>query len=406
MNPETAVIQGIYGDIENSLNVILDARAAELNDLLRVQQEKVQMVAHSKQVALSQLITKRKLNDTQKIIANLDKKFLEEELKLKEELDKLKQVIMRSIIEQDCNEKKQGMSDFMVKYLKDIKKSVRNTRDVAMIAAEHQLEDQRFSNIISGFSGRFYERFDRLNEYLRIQILKLNEFLQTPVDPDIGIDELVFETTSSKSATIKTNATTATDETGRLLDNALRPGVGCIAKVGFQEIQTGLNVIVSRLHNYIFSDITSDSGRTGLSSIMNRKRILDNAAPRNVFLGNISPTGSDSSIDTEILDFSPSDTISTLGKPEPFYTGTDLRRFSSMPLPFAKGLGDSDDRRSDDPRLHNKNPRPGKARITKRRDRVLEMNKPYSSKSSKSKGGKNNSNTKRSNKSNQNKKRN
>jgi hypothetical protein len=377
------VIQGIYNDIEESLNTILDAHAAELGGLLRLQQEQIQMVADRKKLVLSQMRDKIHLNETQQILNTLNANFIKEELELKKELSELKQVIMDSIIEQECNEQNQVMSESMVKYLKRIRKSVKQKKNEAMIVLNNQADKEYklFSTIISGFSKRFYIRLDRLTDFWQKKISVVNEFLEAEgmIDKEYGIDELVFEPTDSikHSETIKSNATTATNVTGKLLDKALRPGFGCIAMAGIKQLRIGLKHISDRitghrLYKSIFSgnDVHSDI-TVSTNEMKMRRKMYNDAIP----LGHIHDGyESNSSIDTDYVKSLPGSQqgpeVNVLDNTPP----SGITRSSSLPLEAPVPIMFSPrfneellSQKTDDPRFFRRPIVPGKITATKGR---------------------------------------
>ena len=308
------VIQGIYNDIEESLNTILDAHAAELGGLLRLQQEQVKIVADQKKMVLSEMEETKKKKNVQKRLDSLDKEFIQEKEKLDKELSKLKEFIMDSIKQENCNGNNKVDRD-LVDYVISIKNAVKQKNNEAMIVLNNQADEEYklFSTIISGFSDEFYKRLDRLTNFWQKKISAVNDFLKAKgmIDKEYGIDEFVFETTDSikHSETIKSNATTATNVTGKLLDKALRPGVGCIAMAGIKQLQIGLKHISDRitghrLYKSIFSGIDSDYDITEVSpsEIDRRDKMYKNAIPPgHIHTGDESDYESDSSIDTNYV---------------------------------------------------------------------------------------------------------
>ncbi len=342
------VIQGIYSGIEESLNTILDARAAELGDLLRLQQETVKSMVHKKQLLLIQLEEETALKNTEKVINTLNEEFEKEKTKLDNELNELKEVIFRSIMNETNPEKQKNMSTFLIEYIQKHKEYVRLTRNGLSIAEQQREEYGLFSNIISGFVNKFYDNFDFLTDRLKIIMNKLNSYLSkklnTEVDVEYGLDELILERNSTRSSSIKTVstvATVATDETGKLLDNAFNPTMAAITTL--ELIRDRLIDITKNLpKNFLKFATTGIGSPSENSSNGSRSIFLKKGAPLRYHSGLTESQGSTSTIDSDALSSIESQSdVNFLGNNQSFYQpsqelplpeGLKLRRMSSAPL--------------------------------------------------------------------------
>jgi hypothetical protein len=328
-----AVIQDIYSDIEESLNTILDARAAELGDLLRLQQETVKSMVHKKQLLLIQLKKKTALKNTEDVINTLNEEFEKEKTKLDNELNALKEVIFRSIMNETNPEKQKNMSTFLIEYIQKHQENVLLTRNGLSIAEQQREEYGLFSNILSGFVRKFYDNFDLLTDRLKIIMNKLNssisKILKTEVDLEYGLDELILERNSTRSSSIKTVATVATvatDETGKLLDNAFNPTMAAITSL--ELIRDRLIDITKNLpKNFLKFATTGIGSPSENSSNGSRSIFLKEGAPRGVIhYGLTESQGSTSTIDSDALSPIESQSeVNFLGNIPP------LRRARSLP---------------------------------------------------------------------------
>ena len=326
-----AVIQDIYSEIEESLNIILDARAAELGDLLRLQQETVKSMVHKKQLLLIQLKNKIALKNTEDAIKTLNKEFEDEKTKLDNELNALKEVIFRSIMNETTPEKQKNMSNFLIEYLQKHQEKVRLTRNGIIIAEQQREEYGLFSNILSGFVRKFYNNFDLLTDRLKIIMNTLNSSiskkLKTEVDREYGLDELILEQNSTRSSSIKTVATVATDETGKLLDNAFNPTMAAITSL--ELIRDGLINITKNLPKNFLKFATNGIGSPSENSSNGSRSIfLKEGVPRGVIHSGLTESqGSTSTINSDALSSIESQSeVNFLGNIPP------LRRTRSLPL--------------------------------------------------------------------------
>lgn len=389
-------VQPILDDITKSVEGILNSRAIELNDFLRQQHTEVMRVIDLKNAMLVQMGPIAKDKETERVIKELEKKFTKEKVKLDTAIDELKYRIIHIIREQSCEDGKYAMlnvPDLLSGFAKEVKK----TATAIEIANEQQKERDMFSKMMEGFTNTFYRILDRAHKYAGNAVKEINDKLKAPVDYDYGVDAMYNDNLSVSSH--RTKWTDYTSETGRLLDEAFQPGIGCITRTGIEQLQIGLNDIRDRVYQFIFNDILSDSGITisEKEQKMHNARLASGIPRGNINFGDNtqSSVGSQSTIATEYV---PSPIASqsedyVLDKIPSFYPPLpeDLRRTSSVPLEdpvpimFSPRFNEELlSQKTDDPRFFSRPIVPGK--ITATKGRTARYHNPLEGKTRSKKG--------------------
>ena len=345
-------VQPILDDITKSVEGILNSRAIELNDFLRQQHTEVLRVIDLKNAMLFEMGQHAKDKETERVIKELEKKFTKEKVKLDIAIDELKYRIIHMIREQSCEDSNDAMlnvPDLLSGFAKEVKK----TATAIEIANEQQKERVMFSKMMEGFTNTFYKILDRAHKYAGNAVKEINDRLKTPVDYEYGVDVMYNDNLSVSSH--RTKWTDYTSETGRLLDEAFQPGIGCITRTGIEQLQIGLNDIRNSIYGFIFNDILSDSGITisEKEQKMHNARLASGIPRGNINFGDNAQSsfGSQSTISTENVPspFASQSSIASqpedgvLDKVPSFYPPLpeDLRRTATVPIMFSTRFTDA-----------------------------------------------------------------